>query len=160
MWTSKGVGRKFSRGTTEKRPKNSKKRPKNSSLLRIYLLHLYHVWKSRRGPLPPAADAHESSNVSTIKISIQQEDYNEGIWDSRMRLDVFGDARFWFCTNRINFKNKIFARGSGCTGVKLGDYITLVKAVKALPHTCLAELTVYSQPSINAFLGKGKIFFV
>jgi len=81
----KGVGRKFSRGgaNEKKRPKNSKKdqkiaplclfqrgrttekRPKNSKKDRkiaqfnLYLLNLYHVWKSRGGALPPAADAHE-----------------------------------------------------------------------------------------------------
>jgi len=61
----KGVGRKFSRGggPTEKRPKISKKYRK-IALLSIYLLYLYHVWKSRGSraplppPLPPAVDAY------------------------------------------------------------------------------------------------------
>jgi len=49
-------------GQRKKRPKNSKKGPK-IALLSLYLLHLYHVWKSRgvHGPLPPASDVHAVS---------------------------------------------------------------------------------------------------
>jgi len=74
----KGVGRKFSRGGQLKkrqkiskkyriallslfqgRERGTKKRPK-IALLRLYLLYLYHVSKSRgaTAPLPSAADAY------------------------------------------------------------------------------------------------------
>jgi len=80
--------------TRGKRLKNSKTRPKNSTIMplsgggqgkkdrkiakkhrkialfSLYLLNLYHVWKSREGtaPLPPAADAHgRGSGVVQIK---------------------------------------------------------------------------------------------
>jgi len=61
----------FQKGATKKRPKNSKKIPKNSTikplseegggqrkkdrkiaLLSLYLLYLHHAWKSRRGARP------------------------------------------------------------------------------------------------------------
>jgi len=54
-------------GATEKRPKNCKKRPKNTvALLSLDLLYLYHIWKSGEGeggmvpPCPPVADVHAS----------------------------------------------------------------------------------------------------
>jgi len=52
---------------TEKRPENSivslfrgegrgqRKKDRKIALLSLYLLYLYHVWKSRRGTAPPAA---------------------------------------------------------------------------------------------------------
>jgi len=47
-------------GPTEKRSKNIKKETK-IALLSLFLLYLYHAWKSIGGtvfPLPSAADAH------------------------------------------------------------------------------------------------------
>jgi len=41
----------FQRGSTEKRPKNSKI-DRKIVLLSLYLLYLYHVWKSRRATAP------------------------------------------------------------------------------------------------------------
>jgi len=53
---AKGVGRKISRGAlTKKKTEKKQKRPK-TALLSLYLLHLYHVWKSGGGtaaPYPP-----------------------------------------------------------------------------------------------------------
>jgi len=40
----------FPRGGAEK--KDSKKNPKNSTIKPLYLLYLYHVWKSPCPPLP------------------------------------------------------------------------------------------------------------